>query len=87
MQGTPRRLSRGAAGLGRLALELLHEQVRHNLAILRVLGRATDWDGISQIQEDFVRTSLERMHLFTTCWLDLLQPDPGPDRVGPCGPG
>ena len=56
-----------------LASELLDEQLRHNLAVVRVIGRATEWDGIIQVQEDFVRTSFERMHRLTACYLDLLQ--------------
>ena len=67
-----RRSRKEAAEIGQLAFELLNEQIRHNLAIATVLGRATDWDGITQVQADFVRTSLERIHLFTTYSLDLL---------------
>jgi hypothetical protein len=82
MPGTIRQWSEGAVEPGQLAFELLHEQIRHNLAIVRVIGRATDWDGIIQVQEDFVRTSFERMHLFTACWLDLLQPKTASNILG-----
>ena len=66
-----RRSSTGAAEPSQLAFELVHEQIRHNLALVRVIGWATDWDGIIQVQEDFLRTSFERMHLLAVCWLDL----------------
>jgi hypothetical protein len=72
MQETARRLRKGAAETGQLVFELLDEQIRHNLAIATVLGRSTNWDGITQVQADFVGTSLERIHLFTTYSLDLL---------------
>ena len=72
MQETVGRSRKGAAETGQLAFELLDEQIRHNLAIATVLGQATNWDGITQVQADFVRTSLERIHLFTTYSLDLL---------------
>ena len=71
-----RRSRRGAAGLGLLAFELLHEQIRHNLAVAKVIGWSTDWYKDAQVQEDFIRTSLERVqYLFTTCYLDLLRPE------------
>jgi hypothetical protein len=58
---------------GRLALELLDEQVRHQLAVVWVIGQAREWDGILQVQEDFVRSSFERMQRLTACCLDVLQ--------------
>ena len=74
MQETVGRSRQGAAEIGQLAIELVHEQIRHNLAIATVIGRATNWDGITQVHADFVCTSLARIHLFTTCCLDLLRP-------------
>lgn len=77
MQETVARARQGAAEIGQLAIELAHEQIRHNLAIVTVIGRATNWEGITQVQADFVCTSLARIHLFTTCCLDLLRPSMG----------
>jgi hypothetical protein len=73
MPGTVPRSNGGAACPGRLALELLDEQVRHNLAVAWVIGRATEWDGLFQVQEDFIWTSIERMQRLAACCFDLLQ--------------
>jgi hypothetical protein len=69
--GTPWR--RGAMEPGRLALELLDEQLRHQLAVAWVIGQAREWDRLLQVQEDFIRSSFERMQRLTACCLDLLQ--------------
>jgi len=67
---------KGVAETGLIAFELFLEQIRHNLAILTVIGRSTNWDTDTQVQEDFVRTSLERVQfLFTTCYFDLFRPE------------
>jgi hypothetical protein len=67
---------------GQLAFELLDEQLRHNLAVARVMGQATEYDGIIQVQEDFVRTSFERMHKLAACCFDLLQSTMALDELG-----
>ena len=58
---------------GQLAFELLDEQLRHNLAVVRVIGRATDWDGLLQVQEDFVRTSFERIGRMNRRYVEAVQ--------------
>ena len=74
MQETVGQSRQEAAKIRQLAIELVHEQIKHNLAIVTVIGQSTNWDGITLVQADFVCTSLERIHLFTTCCLDLLLP-------------
>ena len=81
MHGTTRPSGKGAANPGQLAFELLHEQIRHGLAVEKVIGAATDREGIVPVQEDFIRTSLERMHLLTACCQALLQPETSSDRL------
>ena len=75
MQETVGRSRQEAAKIRQLAIELVHEQIKHNLAIMTVIGRSTDWDGITLVQADFVCTSLERIHLFTRCCLDFVRPE------------
>ena len=73
MQEAVGRLRQGAAEIGQLAVELVDEQIRHNLAIVAVIGRTTNWDGMTLVQADFVWTSMARLQLFTTCCLKVLR--------------
>ena len=59
--------------MGQLAVELIAEHVRHGRAVAILIDRDPDRDGARQIQEDFVRTSLERMNQFALCCVELLQ--------------
>jgi hypothetical protein len=59
--------------VGQLAVELIAEHVRHGRAVAILIDRDPERDGARQIQEDFVRTSLERMNQFALCCVELLQ--------------
>ena len=73
MQEAVGRLRQGAAEIGQLAVELVDEQIRHNLAIVAVIGQTTNWDGMTLVQADFVWTSMARLQLFTTCCFNMLR--------------
>jgi K+-sensing histidine kinase KdpD len=59
--------------VGQLAVELIAEHVRHGRAVAILIDRDPERDGTRQIQEDFVRTSLERMNQFALCCVQLLE--------------
>jgi len=63
----------GAAELGRLWVDLLGEQTRHNLEVATALGRAVRWDEVVQAQGEFVRVSLERLHELNRRYLEIVQ--------------
>src|SRR3954462_7154629 len=68
-----RRSAEGAAELGRLWVDLLGEQTRHNLEVATALGRAVRWDEVVQAQGEFVRVSLERLHELNRRYLEIVQ--------------
>ena len=65
-------LSRSAE-LGRLWVDLLGEQTRHNLEIASTLGRAVRWDEVVQVQSDFMRASFERLGELNRRYLEIVQ--------------
>jgi hypothetical protein len=67
------RAAEGAAELGRLWVDLLGEQTRHNLEVATALGRAVRWDEVVQAQGEFVRVSLERLHELNRRYLEIVQ--------------
>ena len=67
------RSAEGAAELGRLWVDLLGEQTRHNLEVATALGRAVRWDEVVQAQGEFVRVSLERLHELNRRYLEIVQ--------------
>ena len=68
-----RRAAEGTTEIGQALAELVREQARHNVAVLRALSRTVDWDGVAQVQGDFVRTSVERATAFTRRYLEVVQ--------------
>ena len=57
------RAVQGAGELGRLWVDLLGEQARHNLEVMApMLTQAVRWDEVVEAQAEFVRVSLERLH-------------------------
>jgi hypothetical protein len=68
-----RRAAEGTTEIGRAFAELAREQARHNVAVLRALSRTVDWDGVAQVQTDFVRASVERATAFTRRYLEVVQ--------------
>ena len=67
------RSAEGAADLGRLWVDLLGEQTRHNLEVATALGRAVRWGEVVQAQGEFVRVSLERLHEMNRRYLEIVQ--------------
>jgi hypothetical protein len=68
-----RRAAEGTTKIGQAFAELVQEQARHNVAVLRALSRTVDWDGVAQVQGDFVRASVERATAFTRRYLEVVQ--------------
>jgi hypothetical protein len=68
-----RRSAEGATEIGQAFAELVKEQARHNVAVLQALSRTVDWDGVAQVQSDFVRTSVERAAAFTRRYFEVVQ--------------
>ena len=67
------RSAEGAAELGRLWMDLLGEQTRHNLEVATALGRAVRWDEVVEAQGEFVRVSLERLHELNRRYLEIVR--------------
>jgi hypothetical protein len=68
-----RRSAEGATQISQAFAELVKEQARHNVAVLQALSRTIDWDGVAQVQSDFVRTSVERAAEFTRRYFEVVQ--------------
>ena len=68
-----RRSAEGATQISQAFAELVKEQARHNVAVLQALSRTVDWDGVAQVQSDFVRTSVERAAAFTRHYFEVVQ--------------
>ena len=69
----PADAAEGVAELGRLWVDLLGEQTRHNLEVATALGRAVRWDEVVQAQGEFVRVSLERLHELNRRYLEIVR--------------
>ena len=67
------RAAENAAELGRLWVDLLGEQTRHNLEVATALGRAVRWDEVAQAQGEFVRASLERLQELNRRHLEIVR--------------
>jgi Helix-hairpin-helix motif/Phasin protein len=77
----------GTAELGRLWVELLGEQTRHNVEVAAALTRAVRWDEVARAQGEFVRASLERLHELNRRYLEIVRdmtevPSAAAERVG-----
>jgi hypothetical protein len=72
-RGGMRQSVKGSTELGQLFVKLLNEQMRHNLGVATALGRTVDWDGVVQVQNDFVRASFERMSQLNSRYLEFVQ--------------
>jgi hypothetical protein len=67
------RAAEGAAELGRLWVDLLGEQTRHNVQVAAALSRAVRWDEVVQAQGEFVRVSLERLQELNRRYLEIVR--------------
>src|SRR5690348_10526408 len=67
------RVAEGAAELGRLWVDLLGEQTRHNLEVATALGRAVRWAEVIEAQAEFVRVSLERFGELNRRYLEIIR--------------
>jgi hypothetical protein len=70
---TAQRSAEATAELGRLFVELLSEQTRHNLEVATAFGRMADWGEVARLQGEFVRASFERMNRLNGRYLEVVQ--------------
>jgi competence ComEA-like helix-hairpin-helix protein len=70
---TARQSTESVAEIGKLWVELLNEQTRHNLQLAATLGRAVNWDELFQLQGEFVRASFERLNQLNSRYLEVVQ--------------
>ncbi len=70
---TAQRSAEATAELGRLFVELLSEQTRHNMEVATAFGRVADWGEIARLQGEFVRASFERMNRMNGRYLEVVQ--------------
>ncbi len=70
---TAQRSAEATAELGRLFVELLSEQTRHNLEVATAFGRVANWGEIARLQGEFVRASFERMNRLNGRSLEVVQ--------------
>jgi phasin family protein len=68
-----RRSAEGAAELGQVFTDLVNEQTKHNVEVLRTLTQAANWGEVVKIQNDYVRTSIERAVQFTRRYFEVAQ--------------
>ena len=62
----------GAAELGRLWVDLLGEQARHNVRVAAALSQAVRWNEVAQVQGEFVRAGLERLQELNRRYLEIV---------------
>ena len=67
------RSSEHTTELGRVLVDLVQEQTRHNLKTLSALASAVDWDRVLRIQGEYLRVSLERGAQLTRRYLEASQ--------------
>jgi phasin family protein len=67
------RSAEGAAELGQVFANLVNEQTKHNVEVLKTLTQAANWSEIAKIQNDFVRASIERAVQFTRRYFEVAQ--------------
>jgi competence protein ComEA len=70
---TARQSAEGTAELGKLWIELLNEQTRHNLAVATALSKAVDWEEVVRAQSEYLRASIERMSQLNRRYLEMVQ--------------
>src|SRR3954454_1728074 len=70
---TAQRSAEATAELGRLFVELLSEQTRHNLEVATAFGRVANWGEIARLQSEFVRESFERLNRLNGRYLEVVQ--------------
>jgi competence protein ComEA len=63
----------GTAELGKLWMELLNEQTRHNLAVAAALGKAVNWEEMVRAQSEYLRASFERMNQLNSRYLEIVR--------------
>jgi hypothetical protein len=78
-----RRSAEGAAEVGRALMDVVQEQVRHNLEALtaptgavdrdRAAGTVVDWDRVLRIQGEFLRASAQRSARLAERYLEVTQ--------------
>lgn len=68
-----RRSAEGANEVGQAFAELVKEQARSNVEAFQALTRAVDWDQVSRIQGELLRTSFERAAAFTQRYFEVVQ--------------
>lgn len=66
------RSSEATTELGRLMVELMNDQLRHNMATFQALSRARSWQEAASVQGEFVRGSFERMTRGTGHYLETM---------------
>src|SRR3954447_15900279 len=70
---TAQRSAEATAELGRLFVELLGEQTRHNVEVATAFGRVANWGEIARLQGEFVRASFERMNRLNGRYLEVVR--------------
>src|SRR3954454_665681 len=68
---TAQRSAEATAELGRLFVELLGEQTRHNLEVATAFGRMADWGEVARLQGEFVRSTFERVNRLNGRYLEI----------------
>jgi hypothetical protein len=68
-----RRSAESAAELGQVFADLVNEQAKHNVAVLKTLTETANWSEVVKIQNDFMRTSIERAVQFTRRYFEVAQ--------------
>ena len=72
-QNTARRAQEGMAEINQSLLDVLHEQARHNVHVLRTLTQPASWGKAVQLQSEFLSASLQRAAQFARRYVEVSQ--------------
>lgn len=65
--------SEGTLALSKALVGIVNEQTAHNLQLVMALGRARSWGEMVQIQNDFLRASMERLAQLSTRYMEVVR--------------
>jgi Phasin protein len=68
-----RRSAEAASEVGQAFAELVKEQARSNVEAFQALSRAVDWEQVSRVPGELLRSSVERAAAFTRRYFEVVQ--------------
>ena len=72
-QNTARRAQEGVTEINQSLLDMLNEQARHNVQVVRTLAQPANWGKAVQLQSAFLSASLQRAAQFVQRYVEVSQ--------------